>query len=335
MIQPASVVCAGILVADLFVPLLERLPRAGELVATEDFLFQPGGCAANTAIVLAKLGVSVSVSGKVGNDSFGDAVVHELQANGVQTDALSRSSSYNTSKTVILPVVGEDRRYIHTIGANADFMVDDIDLTLAEQAQVFALGGYFVLPKLESRRLIELLAGLRKGGVHTVLDIIVPTSSHHPTLDDLRPILPHIDVFMPNSAEAAMLTGETDPQKQAELFLQAGCAIAIITRGGDGALLMSTQKTLEGSGSSRRSRGCLGCRRRFCRGLYCGPSGTVAAGRCLAFRQRDRRFSLYKARLYRRRFHTKRGRDVCPNTSVAYCVPLRDTCLAMERSISS
>jgi sugar/nucleoside kinase (ribokinase family) len=244
MIQPASVVCAGILVADLFVPLLERLPEAGELVATEDFLFQPGGCAANTAITLAKLGVSVSVSGKVGHDPFGDAVAHELQVNGVQTDALRRSSSYNTSKTVILPVVGEDRRYIHTIGANADFMVDDIDLALAEQARVFALGGYFVLPKLESLPLIELLAGLRKRGVCTILDIVVPASTHHPTLDNLRPILPHIDVFMPNSVEATMLTGETDPQKQAELFLQAGCAIAIITRGGDGALLMSTQQTL-------------------------------------------------------------------------------------------
>ena len=41
-----------------------------------------------------------------------------------------------------------------------------------------------------------------------------------------------------------MLTGETDPQRQAELFLQAGCAIAIITRGRDGVLLMDTQKTL-------------------------------------------------------------------------------------------
>lgn len=245
MIQPASVVCAGILVADLFVPLLDRLPGAGELVATEDFLFQPGGCAANTAISLAKLGVSVSVSGKVGNDSFGDAVARELQVNGVQTGTLKRSSNYSTSKTVILPVAGEDRRYIHTIGANADFMVDDIDLASAEQAQVFALGGYFVLPKLESPRLIELLAGLRKRGVRTVLDIIVPTSTHHPTLDDLRPILPHIDVFMPNSGEATMLTGETDPQRQAELFLQAGCATAIITRGSDGALLMNKQKTLE------------------------------------------------------------------------------------------
>ena len=74
MIQPPTVVCAGILVADLFVPPLERLPAGGDLVVTEDFLVQPGGCAANTAISLAKLGVSVSVVGKVGTDVFGEAV---------------------------------------------------------------------------------------------------------------------------------------------------------------------------------------------------------------------------------------------------------------------
>ena len=34
MMQPPSVVCAGILVADLFVPPLERLPKEGDLRKT-------------------------------------------------------------------------------------------------------------------------------------------------------------------------------------------------------------------------------------------------------------------------------------------------------------
>jgi sugar/nucleoside kinase (ribokinase family) len=245
MMQPPSVVCAGILVADLFVPPLERLPIGGDLVVTEDFLVQPGGCAANTAISLAKLGVSVSVVGKVGMDIFGDAIERDLQTNGVRTDALRRSSTHGTSKTVILPVIGEDRRYIHTIGANADFTVDDISVPLVMQAQVFALGGYCVLPRLEPQRIATLLNSMRENGVRTMLDIVVPASTDHPTLDDLRPILPFIDVFMPNFEEAAMLTDETDPGKQAELFLHAGCNIAIITRGRDGALLMSAHETLE------------------------------------------------------------------------------------------
>ncbi len=245
MMQPPSVVCAGILVADLFVPPLVLLPEAGDLVVTEDFLVQPGGCAANTAISLTKLGVSVSVAGKVGMDMFGDAVERDLRSCGVRTDALGRSSSHSTSKTVVLPVIGEDRRYIHTIGANADFTVDDIAFPLALQAQVFALGGYFVLPKLESLRIVDLLDNIRKNEVLTVLDVVVPASTDHPTLDDLRPILPFIDVFMPNVVEAAMLTGESDPCKQAELFLLAGCDIAIITMGKEGAFLMSAQETLE------------------------------------------------------------------------------------------
>jgi sugar/nucleoside kinase (ribokinase family) len=245
MMQPPSVVCAGILVADLFVPPLERLPEGGDLVVTEDFLVQPGGCAANTAISLRKLGISASVIGKVGMDLFGDAVERDLQNSGVRTDALRRSSTHGTSKTVILPVIGEDRRYIHTIGANADFTAEDISIPLVMQAQVFALGGYCVLPRLDPQRIATLLNDMRENGVRTLLDVVVPASSDHPTLDDLRPILPFIDVFMPNIEEATILTGETDQGKQAELFLHAGCNIAIITRGEDGALLMSAHETLE------------------------------------------------------------------------------------------
>lgn len=243
--QPSSVVCAGILVADLFVPPLERLPAAGDLVVTEDFLVQPGGCAANTAISLAKLGVSVSVAGKLGHDVFGEAVERNLRKSGVRTDALRYSSTYGTSKTVIMPVIGEDRRYIHTIGANADFTVEDIDIPVAMQAQIFVLGGYCVLPSLDPQRIAPLLNNMRRNGIYTMLDVVVPAGSDYPTLDDLRPILPFVDVFVPNFEEAAILTGETDPVKQAELFLHAGCTIAIITRGENGALLMSAQETLE------------------------------------------------------------------------------------------
>jgi len=245
MMQPISVVCAGILVADLFVPPLERLPSGGDLVVTEDFLVQPGGCAANTAISLAKLGVQVSVAGKVGRDLFGDAIEQGLQNSGVRTDALRRSSTHSTSKTVILPVIGEDRRYIHTIGANADFTVEDISVPLAMQAQVFVLGGHCVLPRLDPMQLATLLNNLRGNGIRTILDVVVPASAGHPTLDDLRPILPFVDVFMPNIEEAVLLTGETNPVKQAEIFLYAGCTLAIVTRGENGALLMNAQEILE------------------------------------------------------------------------------------------
>ena len=60
------VLCAGILVGDLFVPPLLRLPAAGELLVTDDFLMGAGGCAANVATVLSKLGVEFQGGGKGG-----------------------------------------------------------------------------------------------------------------------------------------------------------------------------------------------------------------------------------------------------------------------------
>ena len=119
--------CAGILVADLVIPPLPELPAPGELTASEDFLLAPGGCAANVAISLAKLGIWSAVSGRVGADFFGEFLQNELHAFGVDTSGLRRSADRGTSKTVVLPVAGQDRRFVHSFGANADFTIEDVD----------------------------------------------------------------------------------------------------------------------------------------------------------------------------------------------------------------
>lgn len=56
----------------------------------------------------------------------------------------------------------------------------------------------------------------------------------------LRPVLPFVDVFMPNEAESRSLTGKRDAIDQAQVFIGAGCKVAIITMGKDGALLATS-----------------------------------------------------------------------------------------------
>src|SRR4051812_40729881 len=134
--SPPTILCAGILVADIFVPPLTALPEAGQLLATDDFLLDTGGCAANVAAGLAKLGAAVGVAGKVGKDTFGDFIVRELAGKGIDTCHVARSEGAGTSKTVVLPVVGQDRRFIHTFGANAELTVSDIAGSLTASTQV-------------------------------------------------------------------------------------------------------------------------------------------------------------------------------------------------------
>ena len=240
-----SVLCAGILVADVFVPPLPRLPAAGELLTTEDFLVQTGGCAANTAAGLTRLGVSASVIGRVGDDLFGGFVEQELRRQGIDTSGIRRSSGFGTSKTVIIPVIGEDRRFIHTFGANAAVSAEDIDRLKVAEADVLYVGGYLVLPALEQVELGECLRLARASGVRTVLDVVVPADSTGVSVALVRELLPSVDFFMPNDDEARALTGEADPARQAERLLELGAETVVIKMGERGALLASSEERLE------------------------------------------------------------------------------------------
>ncbi|MBM3495353.1 MAG: carbohydrate kinase family protein [Armatimonadetes bacterium] len=230
-----KVACAGILVADIFVPPLPRLPEAGALLATEDFLLETGGCAANTGTDLARLGADVTVCGVVGEDVFAEFLVGKLSERGLDTSAVRRDEG-GTSKTVVLTVSGEDRRFLHTFGANRRFVADDLRHPALEGADVLYLGGYIVLPSLDAEATGEVFAAARERGTKVVLDVVVPADCG-PDRRALAAVLPHVDVFKPNDEEAEALTGLSDPRAQAERFLEMGCRCVVITQGGGGTLV--------------------------------------------------------------------------------------------------
>jgi sugar/nucleoside kinase (ribokinase family) len=232
-----DVVCTGILVADIFVPPLPRLPGVGELLATDDFYMDSGGCAANTATCLTRLGFSARVVGKTGSDHFGDFIESDLRSKSIDISGISRSATTGTSKTVVLTVQGEDRRFIHTIGANADFRAEDINPAWLTRTSVFYVGGYLVLPGMTQAGLRQHLQTAREHGVITVLDVVIPADSGQERLADLAELLPYVDYFLPNDGEAAALTGHNQPVEQAQRFLEMGCGTVVITMGAAGLVL--------------------------------------------------------------------------------------------------
>ncbi len=227
----------GILVADHLCDPIERLPAAGELVLAERLPLAVGGCASNAAIGLARLGVRVGVVGCVGRDAFGRFVVDTLREGGVDTTDIHELEGIETSGTLIVNVRGEDRRFIHAVGANAHLTTEHVSLDRLRQARVFYVGGYLLLPGLEPEKLAGQFRLARAAGVKTVLDIVLPGPGEH--MSRLAPVLAETDVFLPNTDEAALLTGLTDPVQQAEQFLNAGARTVVVTCGGEGSVLVS------------------------------------------------------------------------------------------------
>jgi sugar/nucleoside kinase (ribokinase family) len=242
MNEHAEVLSAGIIVADHVCTPVDHLPRAGELVMADGMLLTIGGCAANAAVDLVKMGVRAAVVGRVGSDVFGKVVGDMLRESGVDVSSLQVSAGTDTSQTLIVNVRGEDRRFVHTFGANATLRAADIPLERVRRCRVLYLGGYLLMENVKPDELAQVFQAARSAGARTVLDVVTPGPGDY--LPRLKTLLPHVDAFLPNNHEAELITGESDPVRQAEMFHRLGAATAVITMGGDGSVLVSDKLRL-------------------------------------------------------------------------------------------
>jgi sugar/nucleoside kinase (ribokinase family) len=244
MNPPSEVLCAGIIVADHVSSPISHLPAAGELVLADQLVLTIGGCAANVAVDLVKLGRRAEVAGCVGDDIFGRVVADMLRERFVDVSSLQVKQNHDTSQTLIVNVSGQDRRFIHTFGANGAFRARDIPLERVPTCRVLYLGGYLLMKNVLPEETAELFATARRHGVKTVLDVVTPGPGDY--LPWLEPLLPHTDVFLPNNHEAELITGLSDPVQQAQKFFDLGARTAIVTLGDGGSILVTEGKGLRG-----------------------------------------------------------------------------------------
>ncbi len=235
----ADVVCVGILVADVWAKPVNEWPERGRLSLVDAMGLSIGGCAANTGIDLAKLGVDVAVMGKVGDDGFGDFVVRTLESYGV-TSKVARTSAAGTSATMIMIDDEGERTFIHYIGANAELRAEDLDLDLICSSRIFHIAGALVLPGIDGEPAAEIMKKAREAGVLVSLDTVWDATGRW--MEVLEPQLRQADLFMPSLAEAQQLVGRENPDEVADALLEYGPKVVALKMGEKGSLV----KTADG-----------------------------------------------------------------------------------------
>ena len=236
MPQVASV---GILVADVVAYPVSGYPERGVCVHVQRMELHVGGCASNTGLALAKLGIETTVIGKVGDDPFGDFLIAELKRHGVRTEGIRRTREAGTSSTMVMVHPDGERSFIHYMGANALFTPDDIDWSLIQGCRVFHLAGAFLMPAMDGEPAAQVLQQARAMGMLTCLDTTWDATGGW--METLAPCLPHLDYIVPNYGEASHLTGETDPERIADRLLAEGVGTVVIKMGGEGCFVKNRQ----------------------------------------------------------------------------------------------
>lgn len=246
MPQP-EVLCLGLIVADLVCAPIRAFPPSGGLVTTDRLELAIGGCASNVAVDLAKLNVPVGVVGRIGADALGSFVRQSLTDAGVSGEFLSVSDSAQTAATQVVNVAGEDRRFIHAVGANAELTGLELPEAALNSTRILYVGGFGLNAALSGANVRDLFRRARACNVLTVLDVVVG----EPQLvrDMLSDALTETDFFLPNRDEAKIITGLDDPWEQAAAFQRQGARTVMITCGGDGVYSLQPNGERMRSGS--------------------------------------------------------------------------------------
>lgn len=230
-----SILCIGSVTADVIIHPADSIPAPGTLRAVESVSLHVGGCAANAALDLAKLGVPVSLCCKVGDDLYGRFVVETMTGSGIDGRGILRDPKVPTTTSVVCVGSGGERSFLYQPGSAAAFAREDIPDALLGECGIVFVAGAMLLSRFDGEPCARFLEKARSLGKITVMD--TAWDFDDVWLPKIEAALPCLDWFMPSVDEAARLTSETDPQRIADRLLAMGPKNVIVKLGRDGALL--------------------------------------------------------------------------------------------------
>lgn len=228
-----DVICLGILVADVIAKPLKSWPDKGGLVLIDELELYPGGCAANTGTALSKMGIKTGIIGKVGDDAYGNFLISQMERHNLDLRGVVRDPQVATSTTLVLVSPDGERSFIHYLGADGEFLEEEVDLRLIKDCKILHIAGSFLMPKLDGKPTANILRKAKEAGVITSLD--TGWDEKNRWMKTLKPCLPYLDIFLPSIKEAEKLTNKKKEEDIAEDLLTLGIKVVGLKMGERGS----------------------------------------------------------------------------------------------------
>lgn len=230
-----KVLCIGSVTTDVIVTPADSIPTPGTLRAVDSVSTHVGGCAANAAMDLGKLGVPVVLSCKLGKDSFGTFVKSEAQAAGVDISGVVEDEKVSTTVSIACISSAGERSFLYNPGSTSAFVKEDIADDVVDKCDIVFVAGAMLLTAFDGKPCAQFMKEAQEKGKYTIMD--TAWDFEDIWLPKVKDVIPYLDLFMPSQEEAAKLTGETDPQKIADRLFEMGAKNVIVKLGKDGALI--------------------------------------------------------------------------------------------------
>lgn len=247
-----KILSIGAAVQDVFLSHSDEFKPVSDRSAHEQFMklelgakadvnninFSTGGGATNAAVTFARQGLHAQFMGTIGHDPAGQAVLDNLDREGVDTTHVSYSKRYNTGYSVLLLAPNGERTILTYRGASTHYDPAHFDLTGSEADWLYvsSLAG-------SMEALDKIFTQAKKLGIKIFFN---PGKGELKQPSKLKGLLEDVDVLSVNKDEAAQIVEGSDWEELARHALHY--VPTIIISDGPNGVLASDGKTVVKAG---------------------------------------------------------------------------------------
>lgn len=189
--------------------------------------FSTGGGATNAAVTFARQGLHSIFSGTIGHDPAGQAVLDDLDKEGVDTRLVSYSKTLNTGYSVLLLAPNGERSILTYRGASTHYDKNDFDISEVEADWLYvsSMAGS-----------MEVLAAIfDQAKAKSIKIFFNPGKGELKQTAKLKGLLDDVDVLSVNRDEAALIVEGTESEELARHLLHY-VDVAIVSDGPNGVV---------------------------------------------------------------------------------------------------
>jgi sugar/nucleoside kinase (ribokinase family) len=194
----------GQVIIDL-VMAVDKLPQAGGDVLAQSARFEAGG-GFNVMAAARRNGLPVVYLGRHGTGRFGDLAREAMNKEGIQIGIAQRAER-DTGLCVAITDASAERSFVSYIGAEGELTAEDLASVSVEAADYVYVSGYSLLHVGKAQALVDWVLAL-PSAIKVVFDPGPLVDS--PDAPLMQALLPRIDVWTSNAAEAQRFMGVSD-----------------------------------------------------------------------------------------------------------------------------
>ena len=263
----ATVFVLGDLNVDLGLDIGAFPPPGGDAVAHRQRLGF-GGSAANTALVMHRLGVPATLLSCVGADTWGDYSIEQVTHAGIDATHIVRDTGQPTSLNVVAVTPDGERTMLAYRGASGRYSADFLPTDGLARARHLHVSGYALLDEPQRSAAFRAAELVRAGGGTVSLDVPVDPVTAVPEI--LWRFLAFVDAVVIGSPEAQKLAALGDDPSAAGALAAHGVPLVAIKQGADGSLLLRDGTLLHVPAHRVEVLDTTGAGDSYCAGLVVG-----------------------------------------------------------------